>query len=108
MLRANAEQRKFKSKRAIELEKLKKQKVHSRTTVRIHLPDGFVLQGRFGALEKISEVYDFVFENIYDKKREFYLYLSPPKQVLNKMEQTFHSLNLCPTGKIMFSWKDEE
>jgi len=61
------------------LEKLKKQKAYSRTTVRIQFPDGMMLQGRFGALENMGEVYDFVFENMFDKQREFYLYDTPPK-----------------------------
>ena len=66
-----------------------------------------MLQGRFGALEKLSEVYDFVFENMFDKKREFYLYDTPPKRDLVDMGKTLHSLGLVPQGKLMFAWKDD-
>ena len=83
MLRENQKNKKFQSKRAKELEKIRNQKVYSRTIIRVNFPDGFMLQGKFGALEKISELYDFVLENIFDKEREFYLYLSPPKQILS-------------------------
>ena len=56
----------------------------------------------------MSEVYDFVFENIFDKKREFYLYEQPPKKIFNKMDETIYKLNLLPSAKIFFGWKDEE
>ena len=66
-----------------------------------------MLQGRFGALENMGEVYDFVFENMFDKQREFYLYDTPPKWDLVDRSQKLHTLGLVPQGKLMFSWKDE-
>lgn len=108
LLSENEKNRRFKSKRHLELEKVKKQKVFSRSVVRIVFPDGMVLQGRFGALEKMGEVYDFVFENMYDKQSEFILYESPPKREFLERNVSLHKLGLCPAGKLYFAWKDEE
>lgn len=108
MLADNQNQKKFKSKRHQELEKVKKQKVFSRSCMRIVFPDGMTLQGRFGALEKMGEVYDFVFENMYDKQSEFILYESPPKREFLDRNASLHKLGLCPAGKLYFQWKDEE
>lgn len=49
--------------------------------MRIVFPDNMILQGTFGARETIGEVYDFVFENIFDKNREFVLFETPPKKI---------------------------
>ena len=66
-----------------------------------------MLQGRFGALENLGEVYDFVFENMFDKQREFYLFDAPPKRDLVDRSKRLHELGLVPQGKLIFAWKDE-
>ena len=58
---------------------------HTRSNVRIKFPDGYLLQGTFGALEKISDVYQFVRENLkHQRKSGFYLYETPPKRELGE------------------------
>ena len=64
-----------------------------------------MLQGRFGALETIGEVYDFVFEHLFDKEAEFMLYDFPPRRDCVDREKTLHALNLVPKAKIMFEYK---
>jgi hypothetical protein len=105
LLSQNAKQNKFTNKRWAELEKLRKQKVYSRTTVRVVFPDGSMLQGRFGALETMGEVYDFVFEHLFDKSAEFTLYDFPPRRDFTDHSKTLHSLNLVPKAKLMFEFK---
>jgi len=39
------------------LEKLINQPNHTRGTVRVKFPDGYLLQGTFGALEKVEDIY---------------------------------------------------
>jgi len=102
MMSVNEKNRKFQSKRHQELEKVRKQKVYSRSVVRIVFPDGMTLQGRFGALEKIDEVYNFVFENMFDKESEFILYESPPKREFLERNKSLHKLGLSPAGKLYF------
>ena len=48
---------KFQNKRHQELEKLMKTPNHTRSNVRIKFPDGYLLQGTFGALETVEDVY---------------------------------------------------
>ena len=89
MLRFLGEQEKkskFQNKRFQELEKLMKTPNHTRSNVRIKFPDGYLLQGTFGALETVEDIYNFVGENMFipPTEREFYLYETPPKKVLDK------------------------
>ena len=56
----NEEARNFSGKMMKELKALQKKKVYPRTTVRIKFPDEHVLQAKFGALEKVSTVFDLV------------------------------------------------
>ena len=77
---------KFQNKRFQELEKLMKTPNHTRGTVRIKFPDGYLLQGTFGALETVEDIYAFVGQNLFvgPSGREFYLYETPPKKVMDK------------------------
>ena len=56
----NEKNRNFQNKRAQELSKVTQKKVYTRCQIRIKFPDDYVLQGTFGALEKISDLYAFV------------------------------------------------
>jgi hypothetical protein len=38
---------------------------HTRSNVRIKFPDGYLLQGTFGALETIEDIYKFVGECLF-------------------------------------------
>ena len=80
----NAKNEKFRDKRTIELDRIKKLAHHTRTKIRVKFPDGYILQGTFGALEKVSDVLEFVKENLATKDRQFYLFETPPKRKLNK------------------------
>ena len=44
---------KFRDRRANQLEAVKRQAHHTRTQIRIKMPDGYVIQGTFGAKEKV-------------------------------------------------------
>ena len=61
---------KFQSKRNAELTKLLNTPHHTRTNVRVKFPDGYVIQGTFGALETIEHVYKFISENIFLKAEQ--------------------------------------
>lgn len=101
---------KFQNKRYQELERLVNLPNHTRSNVRIKFPDGYLLQGTFGAKEKIKDVYDFVKENLsaVQAGRDFDLYETPPKRVLGEkqLNQTLLASKLVPSCMIYFSWKD--
>lgn len=67
------------------MEKLLKSPNHTRGNVRIKFPDGYLLQGSFGALEKVQDIYDFVGQCLFipPSERQFYLYETPPKKVFD-------------------------
>ena len=51
---------KFRDKAKIELENVQKQAHHTVSKIRVKFPDGYVLQGTFGAKERVGAVFDFV------------------------------------------------
>ena len=51
---------KFQNKRQQELQKLLSTPNHTRTNIRVKFPDGYLIQGTFGALEKVADVYTFI------------------------------------------------
>jgi hypothetical protein len=59
-LAENEKNMKFRNKRQEELDRMKNQQVYTTSLIRIRLPDDYVLQGTFGALEKIENIYKFV------------------------------------------------
>ena len=108
LLGENAKNQKFGNKRLQEYNKLRSQKVYSTTILRIKFPDGLVLQGRFGAREKISAVYEFVSENLKDSGRDYCLYKAPPKKILTDKSQSLGKADLVPSGMVFFQWEGEE
>ena len=70
------------------------------------MPDGYILQGAFGAKEKVKDVFDFVKDCILVKERKFYLFETPPKRVLSNMNQTLHAARLVPSCLLYFGWSD--
>lgn len=67
-----------------------------------------MLQGTFGALERLDQVYAYVREHLFDKEREFYLYETPPKKVVNQMTANLKSLRMVPSATLWFAWTDLE
>lgn len=101
---------KFQSKRNAELTKLLSTPNHTRSSVRVKFPDGYVIQGTFGALETIEHVYKFISENIFYKpdQRQFYLYETPPKKVYDQKTYgtSLIKANLVPSCLLYFAWSD--
>ena len=104
----NAKNQKFGNKRLQEYNKLRGKKVYGTTIIRVKFPDGLVLQGKFGAREKISVIYDFVLENLLVKDRDFILYKAPPKKILENKSESLKKADLVPSGMIFFKWTDED
>lgn len=105
-LAENEKNQKFRNKRQEELDRLQKQQVYTTALVRIRFPDDYVLQGTFGALDRVDSVYKFVRENLYFGDREFYLYETPPKKVIKEMTSTLKQVRMVPSGMLYFAWED--
>ena len=95
---------KFRDKSKIELENVQKQAFHTRTKIRIKFPDGYILQGTFGAKEKVQDVIDYVKENLSTPDRKFYLFETPPKRIVKDMNKTLHAQRLVPRCLLYFGW----
>ena len=105
-LAENEKNTKFRNKRYEELDRLQKQQLYTTSLVRIRFPDDYVLQGTFGALERLEEVFKFVKANLFNKEREFYLYETPPKKILTEMKHTLKNSKMVPSGMVYFAWAD--
>ena len=65
---------KFRDRLSMELDKVKKRAHHTRAKIRVKMPDGYILQGTFGAKEKVEVIYEFVRNCVINKERTFYLF----------------------------------
>jgi UBX domain-containing protein 6 len=90
------------------LTKLLKTPHHTRASIRVKFPDGYILQGTFGALEKVKDVVEFVKSNLMHPTRKFYVFESPPRRVLNEklFEQNLIQAKLVPSSLLYFAWTD--
>lgn len=85
-----------------------KSKFHTRSNIRIQLPDGYILQGTFGAMEKMEKVYEFIRENLFNKERTFSLFEPTPRRVFDEMDKKLFPLGLVPQGNLKFKWEGDE
>lgn len=97
---------KFRDRRALELEAVRKQAHHTRAKIRVKMPDGYILQGTFGAKERVQAVLDFVKNCLVLKDRPFYLFETPPKRVLQASNKTLYASKLVPSCLLYFAWED--
>ncbi|KAI4471109.1 tether containing ubx domain for glut4 [Holotrichia oblita] len=71
-----------------QLEESKKQLRHlntyTKTIIRVQFPDRTVLQGTFSTVDEIRTVINFVREYLENRDLDFYLYTTPPKQILSE------------------------
>jgi hypothetical protein len=88
-----------------DLEQDKKAMKYSQVVIRIAFKNRQVLQGFFRPKETISALYTFVRDNISkdlpaDDAKDFYLFQTPPKIVLNNMKKSLFESQLCPATLI--------
>ncbi len=69
--------------------------------LRIQLPNRFVIQTKFSIVEKVEAVYDFLREFLVDSNLDFYLYLTPPKTILDK-DLTLVEAKCVPSALLHF------
>ncbi|KAG1678180.1 hypothetical protein FOA52_016117 [Chlamydomonas sp. UWO 241] len=71
--------------------------------VRVHLPDGLIVQAAFHATELLSAMQELMLKLVVPKLASpaaFYLYTTPPKQVLKDLSVSFFKALLVPAAHV--------
>lgn len=100
--RLQREQGGFTTKAMRDLERIKKQKVYSHTTLTIQFPDGSKLQGHFLQKAKIKDIVQSLQDDCLITKNDLDLYVTPPRRLLTG---TLQQEGLVPAAKVFVSWK---
>ena len=81
---------------------------HTRASIRVKFPDGYILAGNFGAKEKVKDVIEFVKSNLMHPTRKFYVFETPPRRVLDEklFEKNLIDAKLVPSSLLYFAWTD--
>ncbi|NXK98048.1 ASPC1 protein, partial [Formicarius rufipectus] len=70
--------------------------------LRVRFPDRHVLQGFFDPSETVGVLRDFVRSHLADAELPFYLFVAPPRIILNDESLTLFEAKLFPTAVIHF------
>ncbi|NXQ58640.1 ASPC1 protein, partial [Anthoscopus minutus] len=80
----------------------KKLERYPKVVLRVRFPDRYVLQGFFHPTETVGILRDFVRSHLADAELPFYLFVAPPRIVLNDESLTLFEANLFPAAVIHF------
>ncbi|XP_071430103.1 tether containing UBX domain for GLUT4 [Pithys albifrons albifrons] len=75
---------------------------YPKVVLRVHFPDRHVLQGFFHPSETVGILRDFVRSHLADSELPFYLFVAPPRIILNDESLTLFEAKLFPTAVIHF------
>ncbi|KAK6478248.1 tether containing UBX domain for GLUT4 isoform X1 [Huso huso] len=75
---------------------------YPKVVMRVQFPDRHVLQGFFRPLETVGAVREFVRKHLEDPDLRFYLFISPPKVILDDLTDTLFQANLFPAALVYF------
>ncbi|KAK3703121.1 hypothetical protein RRG08_002979 [Elysia crispata] len=78
---------------------------YDRIVIRVQFPDRSILQGLFRPREPVSALRSFVQENIENKDDKFYLYTTPPKEVLKDDTTSLAISKLAPAAFVYYGSK---
>ncbi|XP_013002641.1 tether containing UBX domain for GLUT4 isoform X2 [Cavia porcellus] len=75
---------------------------YPKVALRILFPDRYMLQGFFRPTETVGDLRDFVRSHLGNPELPFYLFITPPKTVLDDPTLTLFQANLFPTALVYF------
>ncbi|XP_054026770.1 tether containing UBX domain for GLUT4 [Dryobates pubescens] len=75
---------------------------YPKVVLRVHFPDRHVLQGFFCPNETVGILRDFVRSHLADADLPFYLFIAPPRIILNDESLTLFEAKLFPTAVVHF------
>ncbi|NP_001412365.1 tether containing UBX domain for GLUT4 isoform 7 [Mus musculus] len=70
--------------------------------LRVLFPDRYILQGFFRPSETVGDLRDFVRSHLGNPELSFYLFIAPPKMVLDDHTLTLFQANLFPAALVHF------
>ncbi|KAF1394846.1 hypothetical protein PFLUV_G00005370 [Perca fluviatilis] len=79
-----------------------KMKRYPKVVLRVQFPDRHVLQGFFRPLETVAAVRHFVRSHLEDPQLSFYLFITPPKTILDDPSATLFQADLFPGALVYF------
>nr|XP_020510058.1 tether containing UBX domain for GLUT4 [Labrus bergylta] len=79
-----------------------KMKRYPKVVLRVQFPDRHVLQGFFRPLETVGAVRQFVRNHLENPQLSFYLFITPPKTILNDTSSTLFQADLFPGALVYF------
>ena len=106
LLRANEENSRFQNKRKRQLEQAARRKVFTKVAIKVRFPDATMVQGTFSPLETTLDLHRFIQSLLADQQRRFYLYLTPPKEILQP-SQSDTLERMAPATLLYFAWDQE-
>ncbi|KAK2815792.1 hypothetical protein Q5P01_026259 [Channa striata] len=75
---------------------------YPKVVLRVQFPDRHVLQGFFRPLETVGAVRHFVRSHLEDPQLSFYLFITPPKTILDDSSATLFQADLFPGAVVYF------
>lgn len=69
--------------------------------VRVHFPDGHIVQADFRALETLASLQKLVQLCMLPSLHQWYMYVTPPKQAFKDLSLTFYKAGLLPAANIL-------
>lgn len=75
---------------------------YPKVVLRVQFPDRHILQGFFRPLETVGAVKQFVRSHLEDPQLSFYLFITPPKTILNDSSATLFQADLFPGALVYF------
>ncbi|XP_072861600.1 tether containing UBX domain for GLUT4 isoform X4 [Chlorocebus sabaeus] len=79
---------------------------YPKVALRVLFPDRYVLQGFFRPSETVGDLRDFVRSHLGNPELSFYLFITPPKTVLDDHTRTLFQANLFPAALVHFGAKE--
>lgn len=73
---------------------------YPKVAVRVLFPDRYILQGFFRPSETVGDLRDFVRHHLGNPEMPFYLFITPPKTVLDDHTLTLFQANLFPAALV--------
>ncbi|CAH6776559.1 tether containing UBX domain for GLUT4 isoform X2 [Phodopus roborovskii] len=75
---------------------------YPKVALRVLFPDRYILQGFFRPSETVGDLRDFVRSHLGNPELSFYLFIAPPKMVLDDHTLTLFQANLFPAALVHF------
>ncbi|XP_034881636.1 tether containing UBX domain for GLUT4 isoform X1 [Mirounga leonina] len=79
---------------------------YPKVVLRVLFPDRYILQGFFRPNETVGDLRDFVRSHLGNPELPFYLFITPPKSVLDDPTLTLFQANLFPAALVHFGAKE--